>query len=87
MGDFTCFLLMKMKLCRNTREANTGIATNGHWLATKRETYSELENSAASNSWAAAMRSKMLRGLSSTRKFRSTPSTCTSPVWSASMRS
>ena len=45
------------------------------------------ENSAASNSSPAAMRSKMLRGLSSTRKLRSTPSTCTSPVWSACMRS
>ena len=37
---------MKMKLCRNTREANTGMATNGHCPATKREMYSELENSA-----------------------------------------
>jgi hypothetical protein len=71
---------MKMKLWRNTREANTGIATNGHCPPTKREMYSELENSEAPYSSLAAMLSKMTRGLSSTRNLKSQPSTGTSPV-------
>ena len=79
-GDLMCLRLMKMKLWRNTREANTGIATNGFWPPTKRETNSELENSEAPYSCRAAMLSKMTRGLSSTRNLKSTPSTGTSPV-------
>ena len=44
-GDLTNLRLMKMKLWRNTRDANTGIATNGFCPPTKREMNSELENS------------------------------------------
>ena len=46
----------------------------------KRWTNSELENSATSNSSPPAIRSKMGRGSSMAMKFRSTPSTFTSPV-------
>ena len=70
-----------MKLWRNTREANTGMATNGILPGRRsREMNSELENSEAPYSWRAAMLSKMTRGLSSIRNLRSTPSTGTSPV-------
>jgi hypothetical protein len=86
-GVFTKRRFTAMKLCRNVRDGNTGSATNGHCPALKRDTYSELENSLTSNSWRAAIRSKISRGESMLMKSRSTPSTCTAPVFSASTRS
>src|SRR3989304_1115840 len=43
-GLLMCLRLMKMKLWRNIREGNTGMATNGHCLATKREMNSAPRN-------------------------------------------
>ena len=77
---FTSLRLTAMKPCRNDRDGNTGMATNGHCFAEYREMNSELEYSLASNSCDADMRSKISRGESMLTKLRSTPSTGTAPV-------
>src|SRR5258708_20581877 len=71
---------MAIKPWRNTREAKTGSATNGHFPAAYRLTYSELDISEASNSSLPTIRSNSSRGLSMLMKLRSMPSGWTSPV-------
>ena len=86
-GVLTNLRLTTMKPCRKERDGKTGMATNGQEPAENREMNSELEYSQASNSSPPDMRSKISRGESMLMKFRSTPSTGTAPVASATARS
>ncbi|KAL1979319.1 hypothetical protein VTN96DRAFT_6210 [Rasamsonia emersonii] len=59
-GSLILLLLAQIKLCRNARDAKTGMATKDRSPATWRVIYSEADSSQASNSRLAIMRSKML---------------------------
>ena len=79
-GDLTNLRLTVMKPCRKTRDGNTGSATISRCPNACRLITSELDISQASNSRLRPMRSKIVRGSSIARNFRSMPSGFTSPV-------